>query len=182
MSESKIISIQSKADKPDQEAINAMKTIMASVRKAEESAPGSKVDDLVNNLVDFMLTLTQADCVEFASSIRKVMDGVVDARSTCKDEYLTTFGNKPSSELTDHQRLVIKMRETRSIIEGTNLQNEISRTLEQAGFNPKVPCINNLPEVDNDVDLKSLENRINHLETTLISQLTEIHSLISQKR
>ena len=185
----KVINLRDRVGHPvAPQEVDAMKAIMVAVREAEASSPGAKVDDLVNDLVEFMLTLTQADCNEFARSIRQVMDSVVDARSTHKDEYLSTFANKKTEELTDHQKLVRELQRSRAILEGSVLQNDISVALQSAGFNPRVPVASTplvVETVEEEEHLSqtvseeiSLEERMTLLEETVVAELQYIKNIL----
>jgi hypothetical protein len=165
------------------------------VTEAEAHNPGAKVNDLVNDLVEFMLLLTQNDCQSFSRNIRQVMDSVVDARSTHKDAYITTFSEKHRTDLTDHQRLVMDMRRDVDTIEGRGLENDIVAAIKSAGFKPRghvehgylqsiadgivVDPFNDTPST---ISTQTVEERLTALETTLLNDLTLIKSLLAKPR
>lgn len=134
-----VVSIQDRIDSLDRKEVDAMKSVMEAITKAEQEGPGAKVNDIVNDLVEFMMMLTQSDCETFARSIRKVTDAVSDARSTHKDEPTNYFAAKSDEDLTPHQKLVREMQRTRDIVSPTNtLMGDIHKAMFDAGFSPRV--------------------------------------------
>ena len=199
MTQDNIVDISHLAEQASRERrqrlVDDMKKLMGAVKEAEEHSPGSKVNDLVNDLVEFMLLLTQNDCQVFSRSVRQVMDSVVDARSTHKDAYITTFSEKHRTDLTDHQRLVMDMRRDVDAVEGRGLENDIVAAIKSAGFEPRGHVEHGYLQsiADNivadpfddtpaTIPTQTVEERLTALETKLLNDLTLIKSLLTKPR
>lgn len=190
-------SVYPEIEKSRQLAVEDMQRLMRAVEEAEAHSPGSKVNDIVNDLVEFTLLLTQEDCQTFSRQIRQVLDGVMDARSTHKDEYISTFSHKDSDKLTDHQKLIRSIQRDRDALEG-RLGNDISNAIKNAGFTPRgvldyelpaeepkeepkfvAPGILYTPET---VPVSDFEQRLAALERTVLNDLTLIKDLLTKKK
>ena len=201
----KVIDINSRgaqwAEEQRLRQVEDMKRLMRAVEEAEAHSPGSKVNDIVNDLVEFTLLLTQEDCISFSRQIRQVMDGVVDARSAHKDEYVSTFSHKDSDALTDHQRLIRNIQRDRDALEG-RLGNDISNAIKNAGFVPRgvleyelptdAPAVETTEEAKfvapgiiytpDTVPVSEFERRLAALESTVLNDLALIKELLSKPR
>lgn len=176
--------------------VEDMKKLMRAVDEAEAHSPGARVNDIVNDLVEFMLLLTQEDCVGFSRQIRQLMDDVVDARSTHKDEYVSTFSHKDSDSLTDHQKLIRSIQRDRDALEG-KIGNDISSAIKKAGFEPRGVLPHEKPVVVAEDDpsfvapgviftpdtlpVSDFEQRLVALETTVLNDLTLIKELLTKR-
>lgn len=185
----KVISIHDRIATLDSAEIQAMKSLMLAVQEAEVHSPGVKANEIVNDLVDFMLVLTQKDCQTFARAVRQIMDSVVDARSTHRD--VTSFSKTDTSEMTSHQKLVHQIQGDLNTIASRSIDVDIARAIEAAGFEPRRP-IPGPSEFDLEIaqDLANLqqtevtrttEQRLETLEKALFTELQEIRAMLLTK-
>ncbi len=68
--------------KVDSEQVIDMMNIMHKVRFSQENAPSTVAPHVVAALEDFMQRLTLADCESFARDVRRVMDNIIEIKSS----------------------------------------------------------------------------------------------------
>jgi cell fate (sporulation/competence/biofilm development) regulator YlbF (YheA/YmcA/DUF963 family) len=173
--------------------IEDMKVIKAAIQRAEAQAPGTKVNEIVNDLVEFMMLLTANDRVDFAASIRQIMDKVIEVRKNYTDERVESR-KIPVENMTSHQRLVLEMQKTQEIVMGFSFENDLHQILEQCGYTLRnyTPRVEETPaDVDSDIvsgpsedevlNLSTLNKRISDMEILISDEMQAIRTLLERK-
>jgi predicted RecB family endonuclease len=180
----------------------AMANVMKKLEETTANLPSKKVNEVVDQLKDFMETLAFSDCEAFARDVRRMMDNLIEVRQTTdnndSDDFEEILKEIPkdhpwlNSSAADDYHSISAMKKILNTIESANKLSEInidkslapgSELLEIYKFSKKLEDLTknlNIPVVNTDVNkrLSNLENKIDKLllliDSNFISGITTL--------